>query len=427
MSVETVPVQDAEPVAEEAPAKKVSNVERLSLKNRLSISTNAAKWVTLLPNISVEYDVKPEIWNRWSAVLSMMWNPANKHTYHNGLVYNMFEIRGEFRNYWRTRRSSRRERDEHGKLMVDESTGLYRTSTNITEHKWWIDKLFSQRKENPKQMDEEYRGHKWTHYRGLYALFSDYSLKFGSTGYQGFALSIGGTYGLVRQLYKYKNESSIDLDLGVSVGFVATKYNRFAYDRESNCFPVIDEQSLKFLPFPLPTDLRVSLIYRLGDKSSHDKYRFRYDVDEEYRDAFDQMITDRENRLRAERVTRDSLSMMKSLDEVLVDADARLARYAADTTSAQYILLNYELKRVRSEAKELLPNDKASEVARDVLMAELRYYMKRAAFYAGENENGQSVAEIQAAEEAKKAKAKPRRKSKQPQEEVKEKEETADE
>lgn len=255
-----------------------AQVETLSFAERFSVKTNTVDWLLQNPNVGFEFDVRKENWNRWAAVLNLKGhlNPTN--TYTPGFVWNNSQVRVEARNYWRTRRLD----------------GKY-----IMPHDNWLDKLFSFRRMRVKHPLTVY-------YRGLYASYDSFSFLLGNNkGIQGRAYTGGFTYGIIRPMTVFKGGSSVDWEFGISAGISYTQYDKYRHDRETNCYPVT-EKGLKGI-YPALSDVRVGIVYRFGNFPVTRKYRYRYDVDMDYRNRMDSIMLARENR-KAEQIRIDTLT-----------------------------------------------------------------------------------------------------------------------
>lgn len=253
-------------------------VDTLSFAERLSIRTNMVDWTLLVPNIGVEFDLLSRNWNRWTVGLSLRENWQTNHTFTPGMVYNISGVKAEFRNYWRTRQ----------------------VSDMLPRHKSILDRLFSCRRSTVKHPDVVY-------YRGLYVSYTDFSLKFGSEGRQGSAVTCGFTYGALKPLYVFRGGGSLDLELGFSVGLSYAKYDKFRHDRESDCYPVTETGRWAFVKHPVVSDIRVGFVYRIGKYPLTRKYRWRYDCDADYRHDVDSVMSVLE-RERMNRMFADSIN-----------------------------------------------------------------------------------------------------------------------
>lgn len=331
-------------------------VDTLSLSERISLRTNVVDWTLLTPNLGVEFDVRSTNWNRWAVGLSFKskWNtPA---TFKNRIFYNNTEVRVDFRNYWRTRQ----------------------INNKLNAHTGFIDRLFSCRRRVVKHPTT-------TYYRGAYASFSDFSVKLGKTGRQGKAASVGITYGIIKPLYTFRTGNTLDLDLGFDAGFVMAKTEKFYLDREDNCYRREGAAgSWKFVPFPMPTQLRVGFVYRFGKYPITKKYRWRYDVDERYQfcidsiankrytDAFNKHIQDSiQNKIISEFwQVYDSVSVVNAdkaekarIENARLKAEADAKKAEADAKKAEADAKKAAEEKERLKAKEEKPAEESAPAA----------------------------------------------------------------
>lgn len=303
-----------------------ARIDTLKWNERISLHTNAVDWALLIPNIGVEYDIRSTNWNRWAVGMSAKTKWRTNSRFKQRLFYNVSEVRFEFRNYWRTRQIDRRE---------------------VTKHTSFIDKLFSCRRTVVKHPHT-------TYYRGVYASAGDYSFLVDRKGRQGKFVSGGVTYGAMYPMYVFKSGNSLDLDLGISVGLVATNMEKFRL--VDDCYERTQPGKWKVVPFPMPTEARVGLVYRLGKYPINKKYRWRYDVDMRYRERYDSIRYEIEAR-RQERHITDSITNKIYNDFWLeYDKEAKLnlnnARIAAEKQKAEAAKLKAAEKlRLEEEAK----------------------------------------------------------------------------
>ena len=303
-----------------------ARIDTLKWNERISLHTNAVDWALLIPNIGVEYDIRSTNWNRWAVGMSAKTKWRTNSRFKQRLFYNVSEVRFEFRNYWRTRQIDGRE---------------------VTKHTSFIDKLFSCRRTVVKHPHT-------TYYRGVYASAGDYSFLVDRKGRQGKFVSGGVTYGTMYPMYVFKSGNSLDLDLGISVGLVATNMEKFRL--VDDCYERTQPGKWKIVPFPMPTEARVGLVYRLGKYPINKKYRWRYDVDMRYRERYDSIRYEIEAR-RQERHITDSITNKIYNDFWLeYDKEAKLnlnnARIAAEKQKAEAAKLKAAEKlRLEEEAK----------------------------------------------------------------------------
>ena len=303
-----------------------ARIDTLKWNERISLHTNAVDWAVLIPNIGVEYDIRSTNWNRWAVGMSAKTKWRTNSRFKQRLFYNVSEVRFEFRNYWRTRQIDGRE---------------------VTKHTSFIDKLFSCRRTVVKHPHT-------TYYRGVYASAGDYSFLVDRKGRQGKFVSGGVTYGAMYPMYVFKSGNSLDLDLGISVGLVATNMEKFKL--VDDCYERTQPGKWKVVPFPMPTEARVGLVYRLGKYPINKKYRWRYDVDMRYRERYDSIRYALEAQ-RQERHIADSITNKIYNDFWLeYDKEAKLnlnnARIAAEKQKAEAAKLKAAEKlRLEEEAK----------------------------------------------------------------------------
>lgn len=222
--------------------------DTLSIKERISIHTNAVDWLLLTPNLGLEVDLSDMDWGRNTVLFSGKWNGNSQHKFKPSWVYNRMELRGEFRHYFRT--------EPGGSIRTNDTTKV-----GIKDY---FNYYFGKRKKNPRI----WRAYYW----GAYAAYGDYTIKLAKEGKQGSYVSLGGSFGFGIPLYTYK-QNSLDFEIGGSLGFVFTKYDAFTHDAESDCYPLLPEKSKGWhlKPYPVPTNLHVSFVYRF--RSIKDKYK----------------------------------------------------------------------------------------------------------------------------------------------------------
>ena len=317
-------------------------VDTLTMKERIALRTNAIDWALMLPNIGVEYDVRGTNWNRWTVGLSLRGNWQTSHTYKPGIVYNLFGFKAEVRNYYRLRQLSSRV-----KPQTD-----------------FLDKLFSVRRENINRPLT-------TYYKGGYLSYTTYSLKFGTEGKQGSAITLGFSLGMVKPLYTFPNGNSIDLDLGAAAGLAYAKTDTYRHDRESNCYPVTEVGKWSLVPHPVLSELRASFVYRFGNYPITKKYRFRYDVDLAFM-ARQDSIKDARARERMERLYADSVGkVVREAFFHIYDSIAKINQQKADSISRAKSMQDKEAaaKAKADAAAAKLAAKAASKASADSLKA----------------------------------------------------------
>lgn len=320
-----------------------ARIDTLKWNERISLHTNAVDWALLIPNIGVEYDIRSTNWNRWAVGMSAKTKWRTNSRFKQRLFYNVSEVRFEFRNYWRTRQIDGRE---------------------VTKHTSFIDKLFSCRRTVVKHPHT-------TYYRGVYASAGDYSFLVDRKGRQGKFVSGGVTYGAMYPMYVFKSGNSLDLDLGISVGLVATNMEKFRL--VDDCYERTQPGKWKVVPFPMPTEARVGLVYRLGKYPINKKYRWRYDVDMRYRERYDSIRYEIEAR-RQERHITDSITNKIYNDFWLeYDKEAKLnlnnARIAAEKQKAEAAKLKAAKQKALEEKNKAATTDSIGAMKTDSISA----------------------------------------------------------
>lgn len=252
--------------------KENAEAEKIPFKGRWGIKTNAVDWLLTVPNIGVEFDLGNTIRNKRTIGANIKWNWNTSQKYTPSLIFNVFDARVEWRQYFRTRRRY--------------------TSTTLKEgvFKYLNDNIFTTKRKKPR----DWRAYYW----GIYANASSYNLKLGKQGIQGNSYGAGISLGYTAPLYGYR-KNHIDLELGGSIGLAYADYDVFEHDAESGCYPRIADKCKggHLVPFPLITDLRVAFVYRFI--SVKDKYKQsvtrRVDIREEKRNRLNAAI----NKMRA--------------------------------------------------------------------------------------------------------------------------------
>lgn len=250
-------------------------LDSMTLSERISVRTNSVDWLLLVPNVSVEFDLGKYNWNRYAISVGLRTNWQSHHTFKPAQVYNINEMRAEFRQYWRTRK------------IIRDTTAV----TAVMPAKNIFSRLLSTNRDTLKHPNT-------TYYRGIYASYTKYSFLLGATGRQGTGLSLGFTYGIIKPLYQFQNGNSLDLDIGFSAGVCITKNDKYRHDRESDCYPLLEHSGWHIVPFPVMSEARIAFVYRFGSFPVTHKYRWRYDVDEAYRNRIENKLSEKTQILR---------------------------------------------------------------------------------------------------------------------------------
>ncbi len=302
-------------------------VDTLSLAERISVRTNLVDWGLLVPNVGVEFDIRNTNWNRWAVNANFRYRPKTSSTYVRGIVFDIFEATLEGRVYWRERKCT--------------PTGY------LSPHRHWIDKLWSCRNMMPSHPN-------WVFYRGGYVTYSKYSMLWGgSEGRQGTAYMAGVTWGFVKPFLAFQNGNSVDMEFGFSAGIMYNKYDTFRADRENNCYPITGHEDGKW--GPMIRDLHVALVYRFGNYPIQKKYRWRYDVDMDFRERKDSIynawLSGREQKYIQDSIYRVVSQEFRMLYDSCVDVRHREQQKAIDEQAPARVP-NYTPKQLAKMRKD---------------------------------------------------------------------------
>ena len=233
------------------PAYSAADKDSLNVpfKERIGFHTNTVDWLLLTPNLGVEYSFIQNKYEKVSALLFGKYNPNSSMNINPALVYNIGGARGEVRWYFRTRHISDGEakldsldRAKHGRF------GVFWRKLTTRPYSFLA-------KKNP-------RLHR-AYYIGPYLNFDKYTIKLSAIGYQGYSLGLGATAGYSIPLYQYKNGSSVDFELGFSLGMAMSWNDKFGYDSDADCYYYAGSNSFHVVPSPIVSDLHVAFVYRL--------------------------------------------------------------------------------------------------------------------------------------------------------------------
>ena len=363
--------------------------------DRLAIRTNPITWTLQCPNIGFEYAVRPENWNRWTVGLNVMGRWKGSNTFVPSTVFNLNEIRFDFKNYWR-------ERFVRGE-------GVHALEGNTDPHVKWIDKLFSLRRKNfyneadPKHSYPYLKHPAIVFYRGIYGSFDKYSVKFGDMGYQGTAFSIGGTYGIIRTLHEYQRGGRLDLDLGLSAGWIyLAKCQEYSLNHVTNSYVKEANKDGKFIPFPVVTDLRLGLVYHFGKMPLSQQYRWRYEADSAFHVLVDSLAADRQAKWEQKQIDKSYAIYIKPVKTIIEDARKTLNSWPDSLYSYPRMVLERAIEQAVRDSSEILPPvyvnkgivyDKDADQKIEIIKNELDYYRGRAESYVAKERRIKFVAD----------------------------------
>lgn len=234
-------------------------VDTLTLAERISLRTNMIDWTLMIPNIGVEFDLRSTNWSRYAINLNLRGRFNTSKTYDSPVTFAVQEAKVEGRMYWRERQA--------------EPHGVMKRHSNI------FDKLMSCRRMNPKHP-------KTTYYRGVYLSYINFDMRIPDVmtyGKKGAVLNAGLTWGFVRPLYGFGNGNSLDIEFGLSVGAGIGNWDSYMYNEDTSKNEYLRHTDWMFIMKPIVNDLHVGFVYRFGKYPVQKKYRWRYDVDLDYR------------------------------------------------------------------------------------------------------------------------------------------------
>ena len=224
--------------------------ETMSFKERIAIRTNVVDWVLTTPNIAFDYDIVNTPYDKKSIGVGLKYNWNTSHTYIPKQVYNLFDVRFDYRFYWRQQPYDVRqgETESWERQWIDAAKGWDKLRARVNCFR---------AAEKPKRHISIFAG--------PYLSATTFSIKLSAAddalGRQGAAIGAGLTGGIALPLYGYENGSALDLEFGGSIGWHFASYDLYLADIESNGYPYVGHRN-QFVFYPLVTDARVSLVYR---------------------------------------------------------------------------------------------------------------------------------------------------------------------
>lgn len=227
--------------------------------DRWSFKTNALDWLLTIPNAGVEFDLSSSPYNRSTIGLSGRYNWNTWHKFKPSTVFDIWEIKPEYRYYWKPRPKGPRSGRAAISVLIE--------------------------RDNPK----EWRAY-WL---GLYTSYGGYGMKFFDLGWQGVQAGAGLTFGYGMPLYDWKDKGTIDVEFGVSVGCMFSENENFTHNADGGFYSYVQgsHRDWHLLPFPVMSEIRVAFAYRT--KSIKDKYtkvdqtKIRERQDREYQEQLD--------------------------------------------------------------------------------------------------------------------------------------------
>lgn len=249
---------------------------------RFSFHTNAVDWVTLVPNLGVEFDLNGTPCNNYSISI---FGKFNGRSTHGKLVYNVNAVRVEGRKYWRTGKHGKAKKyyDDFERLYTD-TASIYFNADTLVGRSYYVDTLgraakakgvtgiesiratsdMTQAQKDSLDFAEDSLGikeskfRKWyyntyhkfrrnvtsgrtlenarnwrAYYLGVWAGIDNWSISITGKGKQGQGVGAGLVAGYTLPLLpqRFPREGSLDLDFGLAVGWKAVKYDAYNYGK----------------------------------------------------------------------------------------------------------------------------------------------------------------------------------------------------
>lgn len=281
--------------------------------DRWAFRVNALELLCTVPNINAEFDLSSSAYDRYSIGLTAKYNWDTRHSVAPSMVFNMFEIRPEFRWWFR----KKNEDDDDGAASAKKKPAL-----------------------------------EGAFFTGGYLHGGSYSIKAGTYGIQGLLFGFGGTFGYDFPLYSYRH-FAIDFELGVSAGFVMTSYNCYTMNRNNTDYVSVPERSRGFhlCFYPVVSELKACFVFRtLSIKDKYKKVNLK--KLQEKQEAAERMAQEKE-------ATKAAKAQQKA------DAAKERERLKAEEKAKRE-----EEKRIKAEEKAKLEEEKAKLEEENRLKAE---------------------------------------------------------
>lgn len=219
--------------------------------DRFAFKTNAFEWLVTIPNFGVEFDLKNSEYNNMTVGLTAKYNWNTLHKYDNWsaefnpgppVVFNLLDIRPEFRYYYRSVKAKPRKKDDR---------------------KFSLERFLMERK-NPREWRAQYVG--------AYVNYANYTTKLTRRGYQGQVFGLGASAGYGLPMYEYK-KGFVDVELGFSVGLQVCTKDVFIHNPDGFIYMKVEDESkgIHLTPYPVVSELRVAFVWR--SKSIKDKVK----------------------------------------------------------------------------------------------------------------------------------------------------------
>lgn len=317
----------------------------VSIGKRFSFHTNVIDWAIAMPNIGVEFDLSGRETSRYSLGIHAKYRPTLFNKVAPRFVFNTFQLKVEFRKYWRTFLSSRYRRNVESR------------DTTIN----WLSSNLSYFRRRHLSGIRTHKARDWrAYYVGFFAEGDKFTFNLNNNGRQGTGYTLGGSVGFDQPLYYFSNGTAIDFEAGLSLGVRIHDYDTFNYEEETHCYAYSGHQNWCVVPYPWVQDIHVSLVYRftgIAKKVKGDRERF--EKREEARMTRQDIRFNRKQDRRTakayekqrKREVKDSIQRVKDNKHV-VDSLNAIRKHQADSLKQDSITLNKNKDKATKAAQK---------------------------------------------------------------------------
>lgn len=198
--------------------------------DRWAFKTNAVEWLLTIPNFGVEFGLSSSPYNKSTIGMEVKYNWNTYHKYNPSVIFNHFDIRPEYRHYFRQKEGN------SGTAGVRESSAR-----------------------RPGRPVKPWRAY----FIGAYADFATFSFKLSPKGIQGQAAGAGVTAGYSLPLYSYYR-GAVDIEFAFSAGLAVATKDVFTHNPDGNYYvkQAAESRGWHIVPYPVVSELKVAFAWR---------------------------------------------------------------------------------------------------------------------------------------------------------------------
>lgn len=272
-----------------AATRPKANSDNIFGIDRWSFRVNALELLCTVPNVNAEFDISSSPYNRWTLGLTAKYNWNTWHSVPPSHVFNMFEVRPEFRKWFRMK-------PKEG------------SKDPVKERAYFI---------------------------GGYVSGGTYSIKPGKYGIQGPLFSVGALFGYDFPLYTYRH-FAIDFELGAAAGVGVTSYTGYSMNRSSTDFVEAPEHSKGWhvCPFPVLSEIKACLVFRT------------LSIKEKYKKVDSQKLILKQEAEDAKRLAAEKKAELKQQKKELKHQKAEIIKQKREVAEQQRLKADDEKKEV---------------------------------------------------------------------------------